>query len=324
MKKIYQKLRAYYLIITAYLYDIRRYMKYSNSLNKLSNENKVKGLLTMTYHVIEKGLTMPETRLGFGAKPLNTLIDLCELYIHRNYNCSEMEFTHSIMILNEYVDFHRQHNYNLEQILLDKIQSLSIKVDIFQKSEQLIFRKSDFIKYKHADFKQFCESRYTVRNYSSKDIPIDILQDCVNLAQKSPSACNRQPNRIYIIKNKEIIKQALSLQNGNRGFGDLANALVVFTSDVSVFQSAFERNESYLNSGMFAMTFAYALHYYEIGSCALNWSVSKDRDGKMRRLLNVPEREVITLVMSCGYLPDEFNVAKSPRFDGLNVTKLIV
>jgi len=310
-----QKVLIYRFYFNQAITNIKRFIFYSNSFYKINSESKLRGQLTMIYHVIEKGLTMPTPKMGFGYEKVNELINFCNIYISKKYDTKAIEFEHSVKLLDEYLKFHANNNYNVEENIEKTIKLLVEKSQIKTSSEQLIFDSSDFFKYKDSSFADFCLSRHTVRNYSEKDIPISVINECILLAQTSPSACNRQPSRVYIIKHREIIDSFLKLQNGNRGFGFLANAIVVFTSDISVFQSIIERNEPYLNSGMFAMTFIYALHHYKIGSCALNWSVTTEIDLKLRKLLNVPDNELITMTLSCGYLPNRLSVARSPRLD---------
>ena len=47
----------------------------------------------------------------------------------------------------------------------------------------------------------------------------------------APSACNRQYVRVHSVGDIEMKKAILSLQNGNRGFGENADKLLVVTAD---------------------------------------------------------------------------------------------
>ncbi|MBP1617633.1 MAG: hypothetical protein H6Q14_1460 [Bacteroidetes bacterium] len=310
-----KNLRAIMLAYKVYTYDILRYVKYSNSYNRLDNDKKVRGLLTMTYHIIEKGLTMPETRYGFGKEVVLKLCGLCRKYIKEGYDAECLEFVHSVRILNEYLEFHKNNGFDVDVQITKEIEHLVKISGVKGCSQQPQMTREEFNKGGKSVFNEFCMSRVTVRNYIDKEISDDILNDCLSMALKSPSACNRQPSMVYFLKDEGIKKQFLSFQNGNRGFGHLADVIVVFTSDLSIFSSIGERNEAYLNSGMFAMTFIYALHYHGIGSCALNLSVDNEKDKQIRNLLNIPDNEVITMSLSCGYVPDEFMYAQSPRMD---------
>lgn len=316
-----KKMRVLAKLSRVYLYDFRRFAFNSNVYQTFDTESKLKGKLTIYYHVVEKGLTMPETRLGFGQPVVQELVKMLEMYIHKGYDQSKLEFLHSINVLEEYEDFHKAHDYELEAELVNSIDRLKSKIKRFQTCKQLEFERNEFFSLKDAPFDQFCLSRHSSRNYSDKQIPLEILQNCVRLALKSPSSCNRQLNRIYMVRDTKMKEEVLKLQNGNRGFGHLADTLFVITADISVFQGPNDRNESYINSGMFAMSLMYALHRNEIGSCPLNWSVEVERDVKLRKLLGIPENERVGLVISCGYLPDRIRIASSPRLPLEDVIK---
>ena len=64
----YNLLRAYYamkLLKKAYLYDIKRYFEYSDYFYN-DSEQRCMMRIIHRYHPVEKGLCMPEMRLGFG------------------------------------------------------------------------------------------------------------------------------------------------------------------------------------------------------------------------------------------------------------------
>ena len=313
--------RIIYLLKTtlAYWYDIKRFTFYSNTYYRFDNPIKVKGQLTILYHVIEKGLTMPETRFGFGMKIIQELTDLCSFYIQKGYDTRDQIFFHSIEVLNEYLRFHVLNNFSLEANIIKGINEVSSAARIDTSSSQYHFSNSEFFKDHHSSFVEFCKSRHSSRNFLQKDIPIETIYQCIELANRSPSDCNRQPIRVYIIKNQQKMRKVLDLQNGNRGFGHLANTLFVIASDISSFQGM-ERNEPFLNAGLFSMTLLYALHFHKIGACLLNWAAPDSKDKKLRTLLQIPENEQIAVLIACGYLPDEFKIAISPR---LEVPKII-
>lgn len=312
-KIVPEKIRVIRTLFIAYSYDIFRYYKYSNSYKNINSIGQFEALMIFYYHVAEKGLTMPEPRLGFGQRNIENLIDICFKYIKKGYDVKRMTFTHSLGVLSEYLTFHEEKSFSIDILLKEKIHKLQEHCAIQTETKQLKLTSHTFFKDKYEGFEEFCQSRHTVRNYSNKDIPREVFDSCVSTAQKTPSACNRQPNRVYVIKNNKLKEKVLALQNGNRGFGSSANALVIFTSDISCFRFQIERNDLYLNSGLYIMSFIYALHSNKIGSCALNWSVIPSIDRKLRRLLNIPANETITLLLSCGYLPEELKIASSPR-----------
>src|SRR3546814_1994141 len=70
----------------------------------------------------------------------------------------------------------------------------------------------------------------------------------------------------------EIIDRALSLQNGNRGFGHEIPCLLILCTDLSAFDTAGERYQHWIDGGMFSMSLVWALHALGYSSCCLNWS----------------------------------------------------
>ena len=144
----------------------------------------------------------------------------------------------------------------------------------------------------------------------------------MRIAQKSPSVCNRQSSKVYIIDNEELKGKILKMQNGNRGFGHLANKIIIVTSNLKAFNGIGERNQSYIDGGMFGMSLLYALHYKGLGTCAVNWAVNSNQDKKIRKELNINLSENILFMVLVGHIPNMFNVAKSTRKNMSDILKV--
>lgn len=321
MNKLKSLLKKY-LEIPEYFIDLNRYHKYANfGHNAIKNERTLLSMISKYYHIVEKGLSMPNSRFGFGIEVLHRLIKYCNQYIQMGYNTNSNQFIHAITALNEYVKFHEDNNQIVDSRIKSQIVELSSRTNFLPYNNETC--REDFFEHSNSSFDKFAMSRFSVRNYSDKNIELDVLLRCINVAQKSPSACNRQPNKVIIIHNRKIIEDVLSLQSGNRGFGYLCNKLLVITSEISVFARSVEKFGPHFNSGMFSMSLLYALHNEKIGCCALNWSTTTKKDRELRKLLNIPNNEYITLLISCGYPPENFKYAISPRIELENTYKII-
>lgn len=297
--------------VVTYNYDIFRYIKYSNTFYKFDKKNKIIGKIIYKYHVVEKGLTMPNRRIAFGYKIINSLIDDCNFYLESGYSKKDFHFIHAIEVLNEYVVIHN--NEELDITLLERIKKIANNTSILSNSNQQVVTRDEYFKNVKQSFEKFAMSRFSIRDFTNERVDLDLVYNSIKIAQKSPSACNRQPNRVHIITKKKTIETILEVQGGNRGFGHLSDLLLILTSDLSIFEGLGERNEAYLNSGLFAMNILFGLHFNKIGACTLNWSKTRDRDLELRDIVNIPESETITLIIACGNVPDEFSVAISPR-----------
>jgi nitroreductase len=269
---------------------------------------------------VEKGLTMPTPRPGFGKAVVLGLVNTIMKYEELQLPLTELEFKQSVSSLKEYKEFHAKINFDLDIELAEKLELIENRFATVTGLNQIKTTREDYFKDTNQSFDKFCMSRYSVRNYTDKEVPLPVLYECIDLAQKSPSFCNRQPSRVYIVKSPEKKKAILEIQNGNRGFGDLAETLLVISSVISTTKDIHERNENHLNGGMFSMTLLNALHFKKIAACPLNWSVSNDKEEKLRKIIDMPENEIALLIVSCGYAPNEFSIASSPRKTAKEVT----
>jgi len=291
-------------------YDEGLFFKYSNIWYSDSQSKKI-GLIVLLYHVIEKGLTMPDMKLGFGRGKLIQLINECTAY-KKKYDIQNTQFLHSLGVIKEYKRVHEKYNFELDGELNMKIENLFFKANTTPFVEQLSVTKDSYFKYINAPFNQFSNSRKSIRNFEGS-VDLKEIYKAIELAQNTPSPCNRQPVRLHIVDNTEKIIKALEVQKGNRGFGHLVDKLIIVTVDVSIYQSAEERYSPYIDGGMHAMNLLYALHFYKIGACSLNWSKSPNEDLELRNVINIPNSEVVILMIACGKVPNDFKIATSKR-----------
>ena len=159
------------------------------------------------------------------------------------------------------------------------------------------------------------QARRSVRNYSPDPVSLSVIEEAVSLAQQSPSVCNRQGARVWWVLRREKIDEILTLQNGNRGFGHLAQALLIVTCELSVFEGSNERNQVFIDGGLFAMSLLYSLSHNGLGACPLNWCVDSNRDKDLHKLTNIPDAHQVVMLISVGHVPEEFSVAVSQRHD---------
>lgn len=318
--KLIKKIRIQKSLNNIVLNDAKRYLNYSMVLDSYKTQERLLGLITARQHVVEKGLTMPETRLGFGRDNIVEMVKLCERYSEK-FDVNHEQYRSAIAVLKEYIKYHSSHSYKLEEEFLDQILYLTNKFPDILPSVQGLTTSDIFFKDTEEPFVKFAKSRHTVRNYSSEDVPIELVEKVVDLAKTAPSACNRQPVRVHVCCGK--IKDAvMKAHKGNRGFGDRANKVLVITSDLSSYMNIKERNCSYVDGGIFVMNLLYALHYYHIGACTLNWSTTIEEDNNLREILNLPKQEEVVCLICIGMLPEALSIAKSERIKTERILKV--
>ena len=77
-----------------------------------------------------------------------------------------------------------------------------IKLDLQPKSEEDVILDSEI-------FLKEMESRRSVRHFSKKNIPIDIIKNIVKVAATAPSGANKQPWKFVIVKDRKIKREIL-------------------------------------------------------------------------------------------------------------------
>lgn len=301
-----------FVLIPGFFRDYLRYIKHSGVMGG-KNQDKLTGHIIASYHVVEKGLTMPETRLGFGRENLEYLINLCKIFI-RKYGKEDFQVMHAISVVLEYKEFHKEHNYALDTTLLDKIKELASMVEDVSPNHQQIVTNENYFSEVNSSFDKFSESRKSIRNYTNEDIPLETIKAAVKLAQNAPSACNRQTVKVHVVSEPDKVQEVLRLQAANRGFGHLANKAIIVTCELGVFHGLRERNAGFVDGGLLAMNLLYALHYYKIAACTLNCSLSIKTEKKIKKICNIKESESLVLMICCGIPPQEFNFASSTRY----------
>lgn len=279
--------------------------------------------LTIDYHRIEKGLAMQNTRPNFGQRSqvLKRLYDMNREYLHRCTTNSD-DYTDKDKILSivydciaEYLDWHLERkieckckyikHYLAKYSYLKNTQKLGGTVKMTAKELKNDVSASD----------SFFYSRRSVREYSTMDIDLNDIKECVRKSlYGTPTVCNRPINKVYIVKDKAVKKKILSMQNGNRGFGNFAPVILVVTTDLENFQDADERKQPYIGGGMFCMSLIYALHADGFASCALNWDVPYEKEDKLKKILNMGN-DAIMMFIAVGNYADEFVVAQSEKLN---------
>ncbi len=298
-------------IIKAFKYDAKVYIE-SSDRKKSYNATTLIGKIIKEYHVLEKGITMPKRRLGFGTNIILSLCDNCVEYADK-YDVSNCQLKHAVGVLMEYKSIHEKNNFKLENEVISKLNKVE-KYQLNTATEQIAITNKAYFSKNNSDFKSFSNSRKSIRNYDDTPVSVDKIYNSLQLATNTPSACNRQAWRTYLFSDKEVMKSILEVQGGNRGFGHLADKLIVITAEVGLFYNAAERNQAFIDGGIYAMNLLYSLHYNEIGACILNCSFTPEKDQELRSLVEIKPSEVFIAMVACGNLPEEFLFPISKRY----------
>jgi nitroreductase len=160
---------------------------------------------------------------------------------------------------------------------------------------------------------EFLQARHSVRHYAAEPVDDRTLDECVQLAMTSPSACNRQMVRLRMMDSPELKRLLYDTLHGTGGIDFETCRLGVVTFDVKSWEFYGERNQGYLNAGLFAMTLVHALQWRGVGSCLLQFGNTFSEERHLVRALGIPDSERIAVGISLGRVETDDTVPASVR-----------
>lgn len=296
-------------LMASYVYDFRRYVVGSAILGSEQHRERMTGVITATYHNLEKGLSLPQPRPGFGADNVAKLLGLLQQHIDW-FGVDEVVQV-ALKVLQAYRAFNVKAGVSTRNdAAIDALMARAALPDALVAGTQALGQSERMAARVGLDF---FLSRHTVRVFQQCPLTPAEVEFAVQAAQKAPGVCNRQSGRVRFISDPARIQSTLAIQGGARGFAENVPNLFCITARVANFNGVGERYQAWIDGGLFAMSFLLGLHAQGIGACCLNWSKEPAVDRKMRQHLNLPDDEIIVMFIAAGHVPETVQVACSNR-----------
>jgi nitroreductase len=291
------------------VYDLSIFLKNSFTENRFKNKENRQAFLTKQYHIIEKGLALPKPRPFFGKPKIIKLIAVAKDYkndfgtdriIKNIQDTLSVYLERNIGLVDNDRDFH--------ELISNFISgNTSIQIGGVKKVEIIELDKAIDI-----NFDAFIKSRSSVRFFSEYDVDKKDLFKAIEMARYAPSVCNRQSWKVHHFVNRETMNTLLSLQNGNNGFTQSINQLLIVTGDTKKF-TKLESNQVFVDGGLFAMSLLLALHSKKIASCCLNTCLPYIDEVAIKKIGVIPSSERLIMMIGIGNYKNTTEVAISDR-----------
>lgn len=286
-----------------------KYQAFSFQDGACTSEKQFEACITRLYHTIEKGLSYLNYRPGFGKDNIEALILSLEQY-SKKYDVDRFFYQTALSVLNEYI--RKNAEYGVEDKELNKrVSALPGRAN--EAGGVISFVSLSEEELENSSYKKLVETRHSIRHFSDQPVAIERVEAAIKLAQYTPSACNRQGWKTYIIQDKDILEKVLKNQNGNRGFGQELDKLLLVVGDLRCFNRDREVFQVFIDGGMYAMRLLDSLYYEKIASVPLSASLTKEQEENVRRLLKIDPAEVLIMFIGIGNYPDECQTTKSER-----------
>ena len=165
----------------------------------------------------------------------------------------------------------------------------------------------------YEDLLRLAYRRRSVRWYLPKPVPRELIDQAIEVAVLSPSACNRQPFEFRVFDDPDRVLRVASLPKGTRGFVEGVPAFVVIVGRLRAFFSERDRHLIYIDGSLAAMSFALALETLGLSSCFINWPDDPQLEREMAAELNLERDERVVVCLSLGYPDPEGGVPHSEK-----------
>ncbi len=295
-----------------YEYDMERFIAHSSTSDLNPDPVALEAVLASVSHALEKGLAVEETRAAFGAGKIPLTLAAVRELEARGHSGVVTEGARDC--IRQYVQHHTEHGFELPASLDAELRAFLSEAEPGGTSGgSVTLTRTQINAAVDFDYDRFIQSRYSVRHFTGAPVEAADVERAVERALKTPRVCNRETRRVHVAYGTELRNHLLTYHHGNRGFGHKLGAVLVITSDLRGFDMIGERNQPFTDGGLFAMSLAYAFHAAGLGACMMNWSEDTDHDQLLRNEFDIPENEVIVTFLGVGHLPEQFEVAASPR-----------
>lgn len=272
------------------------------------NEKKQTTDLTIRVHALEKGMSIGNVKYGFGQDKTKRLLNDLRVFFQNGGDV--LFFSEALTVVKKYIEFN---NFNKETEVVKSFNKLleESKVSLVDHGGilEIIGNKEK----RAASFAEFSRSRFAIRDFSSVPLNVEDLKEALQICEKTPSACNRQPWRIHVYLDKQKRDKMFRFQGGSRGFSDDMQGCILVSGDMNSY-STDESNLLFVDGGLYAMNLMYALHYKNIASIPLSMGMRMNCIKKIKQEMGMPENELPVLLLGIGTYKDSFKVAASSRY----------
>lgn len=324
LKKVYQFLFRRFVVLRpktsierGFASEMKRFYellaKYNANVSTDSDMEKMQYTLLRENHVIEKGMSIKNPRLGFGQQKVAALIARLSEY-YKRYGVVDKKFLeYPLDTVQEYIKYTTETYVEIpaiEKSFKDLCSRVGYRPRIL--AGGVVNVKCASVKQlAGGDFDELTRSRRSIRYLNQLKLPTrEEINKALSIAQRTPSACNRQAWHTHVFQGKQAV-ELVKWQGGSRGFEEEMTSAILVTSDLKGFLWH-EVHQVYVDGGLYAMNLINALHYIGFGTIPLStgfeWTKLKDLSR-----FGIPENEVPIVIIGFGNLLDEFKVAVSAR-----------
>lgn len=265
-------------------------------------------ILRRNIHRIEKGLIMRPRRDIFAVDYIGETMDCFVKALSSESECSlcDQEYTWARDVLTHYFDITGSHPcINEQRHRFRRVSSDRVTAHYPDRNDMCrpYVRAEDFDAVTYIDFFALTKRRRSVRWFKPDRVPRELIQQAVAAAAQSPSACNRQPFEFRVFDDPKMVSKVAPLPAGTTGFHHNFPVVAVVVGHMSSYYDERDRHLIYIDGGLAAMGFVYALETLGLSSCCINWPDIEERERDAAAVLGLSIDQRPIMFLAVGY-PD--------------------
>jgi len=262
-------------------------------------------------HMIEKGLTMKPRRDTFAVAYIQALVDR----LGRSLELGVLEES-TIAWARDVLDGYFEATDTSKSAVITKARSAYKRLDL---TSDLAYcgpatPLPPAVKFDSGMVSALAHHRRSVRWYT--DMPVDrsIVDEAIQVAIESPTACNRVPYRFLLFDAPKDARRIAAIAGGTAGYVQNIQSLAVVVGDLSAYLDERDRHLIYIDGSLAAMGFLYSLESNGVASCCINWPDLQEPERKISSLLGLASYERVVMLIAYGYADPDGLAPASPKF----------
>ena len=309
VKWVFHRSKAYHSFIRQ---EIKGYR------DSISSIKMLKKRMALISHSLEKGAGIRNSRNGYGKEKAKKLIAVLDNYLYKKGETDCWEFIEAVNVLEFYLELSRN-----EPDISDLKKSYQM---VREKYPDVNFHEHEF----RAGFAELSASdlclgdedcstlqkailkRRTIRFFAKEDVDESLVQNILHLAQSAPSACNRQPIRVYYSMDQDKNHLVDECIPGSLSFRGEVPYFFIVTADRLAFNDD-ELFQWYVNGGIYIGYLTLAIHAYGLGSIVFQWPSVCPHEEKLRKTVCIPNDEIVVAIVGYGKIDKQVKCLEAER-----------
>lgn len=285
--------------------------KYIANSDRYKVPEKLHSNLAIRVHAIEKGMSIGGVKVGFGKPKAIAILE--DLQILKDIGGEASFVKEACSVIGQYIEFNK--NLGADMSAVENPYNAFMERNSVEKASfGGIYQKNykeDVEAILDAPFKEFSQTRFSVRDFGKTPVDVEKIKAALKLCERTPSACNRQPWRVYVYKGDKKTRM-FELQGGCNGFYDDMQFAILICGDQRYYNIN-ELHQAYVDGGLYAMNLMYALHFEGVATIPLTMGHKVKQSSLIKKTMGIPEYEMPVVLIGVGSYKDDYKVAVSTR-----------